>query len=67
MADNRDEEYIEQLFPERESETHFKTSSKPVILITARVHPGEVGSSHALNGILDFLVSDDELANRMRK
>ena len=28
---------------------------KPVILISARVHPGEVPSSHILKGLLDFL------------
>ena len=29
---------------------------KPIILITARVHPGEVGSSYCLMGIIDMLM-----------
>lgn len=28
---------------------------KPTIFLSARVHPGEVQSSHVLNGIVDFL------------
>lgn len=28
---------------------------KPIIFITSRVHPGEVGSSQCLMGIIDFL------------
>lgn len=33
----------------------ISSSKKPIIFITARVHPGEVGSSHCLIGIIDFL------------
>lgn len=36
--------------------------NKPVVFLTARVHPGEVQSSHVLNGILDFLFSKSEQA-----
>jgi hypothetical protein len=35
---------------------------KPAIFLTARVHPGEVQSSHVLNGIIDFLMSKTEQA-----
>lgn len=51
------EEYIEHCFPERNQETHFKMVKKPLIMVTARVHPGEIGSSYALIGMLDFLTS----------
>jgi hypothetical protein len=30
---------------------------KPTVFLSARVHPGEVQSSHVLNGIVDFLMS----------
>lgn len=29
---------------------------KPYIFISARVHPGEIPSSHCLNGVLDSLL-----------
>ena len=31
--------------------------NKPTVFLSARVHPGEVQSSHVLNGIVDFLLS----------
>lgn len=34
---------------------------KPLVLITARVHPGEVSSSYCLQGILEFLLSYNNL------
>ena len=48
---------MEHLFPYRDVETHFKTVKKPMILITCRVHPGEVGSSYSLKGMIEFLIS----------
>lgn len=36
-------------------ETEIETS-KPFIVITCRVHPGEVGSTYCLMGIIDFLI-----------
>jgi cytosolic carboxypeptidase protein 2/3 len=48
-------------------------SSKPedialrkAVVITSRVHPGESNSSFIMQGILDFLVSDDEGARYLR-
>jgi murein tripeptide amidase MpaA len=34
---------------------------KPVIMITSRVHPGEVSSSYCLQGLLEFLLSYNNL------
>lgn len=36
------------------------------MLITSRVHPGEVQSSFALEGLVEFLLSDSEEANEIR-
>lgn len=44
----------------------YTFSNKPIILITARVHPGETPSSHVLNGLLKFLLSDDPRATTLR-
>jgi murein tripeptide amidase MpaA len=51
------------------AETHaqqFETT-KRVIIISARVHPGEVPSSHVMNGIIKFLISGDPRAEILRK
>jgi murein tripeptide amidase MpaA len=48
-------------------------SSKPedialrkAVVLTSRVHPGESNASYIMQGILDFLVSDDEGARYLR-
>ena len=35
---------------------------RKAIILTCRVHPGESNSSFIMNGVIDFLVSDDEKA-----
>ena len=48
-------------------------SSKPedialrkAVVLTSRVHPGESNSSYIMQGILDYLISDDEGARYLR-
>jgi len=36
------------------------------IVITSRVHPGESNASWIVDGILEFLVSEDEVAKYLR-
>lgn len=68
---NQREEVIEGpvVFPKFDAESpeseFFDTQrcfrfEKPVVFLSARVHPGEVQSSHVLNGIVDMLMSDTE-------
>ena len=58
---------MEHMFPERERERHFRDVRKPLVLVTCRVHPGEIGSSHSLRGMLDFLLSEEKEATRLRE
>ena len=39
---------------------------RKAIIISSRVHPGESNSSHVMNGVLEFLVSDEEQAELLR-
>lgn len=40
---------------------------KKAIVISARVHPGESNSSHVMQGVIDFLLSDSTEAKLLRK
>ncbi len=48
---------------------HFevKHGYKKAVMISARVHPGESNSSHVLQGVLDFLLSERREAKLLRK
>jgi hypothetical protein len=39
---------------------------RPVFFISGRVHPGESNASFIVKGILQFLVSDDDIARELR-
>ncbi len=41
-------------------------SGKPMIFITARVHPGESPAQYVCQGLLDLLVGDSEEAVKLR-
>ncbi|XP_030048341.1 cytosolic carboxypeptidase 4 [Microcaecilia unicolor] len=40
---------------------------RPYLVLTARVHPGESNSSWVMKGTLEFLMSDDPIADTLRK
>lgn len=41
---------------------------KPIVFVSARVHPGESSSSYAMKGVIDFLVNKNDLrAKLLRK
>ena len=40
---------------------------KGYIIITARIHPGESVSSYVTNGIIEFLLSNDDKARKLRQ
>jgi len=36
---------------------------KPIIFLSARVHPGEVPSSHLLNGVINYIFDNCDILN----
>ena len=41
-------------------------ATRPAIILTARVHPGETNSSYIAEGVIDYLLSSDEGAKILR-
>ena len=58
MGQECEELYDNYVFPEKKRPLKFK---KPVVLITARVHPGETPASYAMEGVINFLLQKDDL------
>ena len=52
--------------PERLNQYNLNHRHKKIIVLTARVHPGESNASYVMHGLLDFLTSDDPEAVEMR-
>jgi murein tripeptide amidase MpaA len=44
-----------------------ESSKRPIIIVSARVHPGETISSYMMHGFLDFILSDVVEAKLLRK
>ena len=42
-------------------------SSKKAIIFTGRVHPGESNGSYVIQGVIEFLLSNDPAAEKLRK
>lgn len=45
----------------------FPIKDRKYVLLTSRVHPGESNSSHIMNGIIQFLLSNNDIACQLRK
>ncbi|XP_046740154.1 cytosolic carboxypeptidase-like protein 5 [Diprion similis] len=59
---------LNRLFPIKEEERPFKFRGKKVILVSARVHPGETPSTFVFNGFLNLLLNrDDPVAINLRR
>ena len=63
---NEYEQSIIGLFPEK-NRCNKLLKDKPLIIISARVHPGETPGTHMMNGIIKFLTDEfDEKAEILR-
>lgn len=47
--------------------TAHEIAEREIVVLSARVHPGESNSSLMMDGILQFLTSENALANKARK
>lgn len=58
------EELIDGLFPDADKDPTKRPYKfdKPVVFLSARVHPGETPASYVLEGIMKFLMSQTEQA-----
>ncbi|PAA91645.1 hypothetical protein BOX15_Mlig032425g2 [Macrostomum lignano] len=52
---------------ESDAESRRNSHSKPGVVVTARVHPGESNSSWMMKGLVDFLTGDSATACCLRK
>jgi murein tripeptide amidase MpaA len=41
-------------------------SHRKAVVLTSRIHPGESNSSFIMNGVIDYLISNDEKAEFLR-
>ena len=53
---SNEEEALEGCFDD--SKRAFKFNSKPIIVISSWVHPGESPAAHILEGMIDFLLDE---------
>ena len=63
---NTREDRLPGLFPDSAVSRPHKFIDKKVIFISARVHPGETPASFVFRGFVDFILSDDPRACRVR-
>lgn len=64
LREKREKNFV-GLFPEAGLRCN-KFYNKQIVFISSRVHPGEVQSSHVLNGFLKFICGNDKRAETLR-
>ncbi|XP_050539275.1 cytosolic carboxypeptidase-like protein 5 [Daktulosphaira vitifoliae] len=55
------------LFPNENNVRPYVFKNKKVVIMSARVHPGETPSSFVMNGFIKFILSKDEQASMLRQ
>ena len=54
------EETLANLFTEESNNRSYRFPGKKTVFISARVHPGETCSSHVMNGLVRFLLKEND-------
>jgi murein tripeptide amidase MpaA len=57
---------VEMLIVTNFASTPEAISHRKAVILTSRIHPGESNSSIIMNGVIDFLISNDEKAEFLR-
>lgn len=57
---------VEMLIVTNFASTPEAISVRKAVILTCRIHPGESNSSHIMNGVIDYLTSDEEKADFLR-
>lgn len=56
----REPELPNPLFSDGAARAAAFSEAKPILFVSARVHPGETPASHVLNGFLEFVLREDD-------
>jgi len=57
---------VEMLIVTNFASTPEAISHRKAVVLTSRIHPGESNSSFIMNGVIDYLISNDEKAEFLR-
>lgn len=57
---------VEMLIVTNFSSSPEAISYRKAVVLTGRIHPGESNSSLIMNGVIDYLISDEEKADYLR-
>ena len=57
---------MEMLIVTNFASTPEAISHRKAVVLTSRIHPGESNSSFIMNGVIDYLISNDEKAEFLR-
>jgi murein tripeptide amidase MpaA len=57
---------VEMLIVTNFASTPEAISHRKAVVLTSRIHPGESNASLIMNGVIEFLISDEEKADTLR-
>jgi len=57
---------VEMLIVTNFASTPEAISHRKAVILTCRIHPGESNSSFIMNGVIDYLISNEDKADQLR-